>query len=225
MSPGLLNSLSGLYLIGPIIDFRGISVRSAVSIIHALEKCASWAFNQSTQWCRLKSSCDMCLSPRASGNSCRHSRSYRSNYFMLSRYRVRLVSVGLSTLLLSTTTTEDTTELWVVDDSASSASIGVDPGSLVRLLHELSLESTLTPRDLVAKKGGIGGGPKASWDNSSGSASSVFMCLWKTPFNHYTPLGLSKWMPSEDTSSGKDRSIMSATSNNLTGSTLLCCIC
>ena len=157
MSPGLPNSLSGLQLIGPITDFRGIPVRSAVSIILALEKCASWAFNQSLQWYRLKSSCDTCLSPRVSANSCLHSRSSRSNSFILSRYRVRLVSVGLSTLLLSTTTTEGTTELWVVDDSASSESIGVDTGSLVRLLLELSFESSPTPRrldrGLVAKKG------------------------------------------------------------------------
>ena len=63
----------------------GIPVRSAVSIIIALEKCVSWAFNQSTQWCRLKSSCDTCLSPRASANSCLHSRSSRSNSFTFSR--------------------------------------------------------------------------------------------------------------------------------------------
>ena len=160
MSPGLPSNLSGLYLIGPMIDFTGIPVRSAVSIILALEKCASWAFNQSTQWCRLKSSCDTCLSPRASANSCLHSRSSRSNSFIFSRYRVRLVSAGLSTLLLSTTTSEDTTELWGFDDSASSTSIGVEPGNLVRLLLELSLESTLAPRrldrGLVAKKGGVG---------------------------------------------------------------------
>ena len=147
-------------MIGPMIDFTGIPVRSAVSIILALEKCVSWAFNQSTQWCRLKSSCHTCLSPRASANSCLHSRSSSSNSFIFSRYRDRLVSAGLSTLLLSTTTTEDTTELWGVDDSASSASISVEPGNLVRLLLELSLESTLAPRrldrGLVAKKRGVG---------------------------------------------------------------------
>ena len=148
----------------------------------------------------------MCLSPRASANSCLHSRSSRSISFILSRYRVRLVSVGLSTLLLSTTTTEATTELWDVDDSASSASIGIEPGSLVRLLLELSLESTLAPRrldrGLMAKKGGVWGGPKVNWAVSSRSASSVLMCLWKTLFNHSTPLGLSKCMPSSASSSG-----------------------
>ena len=162
-------------------DFTGIPVRSAVSIIPALEKCVSWAFNQSTQWCRLKSSCDTCLSPKASANSCLHSRCSRSNSFIFSRYRVRLVSAGLSTLLLSTTTTEDTTEFWGVDDHASSASIGVEPGNLVRLLLELSLESTLAPRrldrGLVAKKGGVGGGPKVNWAVSSRSVSSALMCL------------------------------------------------
>ena len=126
----------------------GIPVRSAVSILLALEKCVSWAFNQSTHWCLLKSSRDTRSRPRASANSCLHSRSSRSSSFTFSRYLVRLVSAGLSTLLLSTTTTEDTTELWGVGDVASSASIGVDPGNLVRLLLELSLESTLAPRRL-----------------------------------------------------------------------------
>ena len=83
----------------------------------------AFAFSQSAHWCRLKSSCDTCLSPRTSANSCLHSRSSRSNSFTFSRYRVRLASASFSTLLLSTTTTEDTTELWGVDDSASSASI------------------------------------------------------------------------------------------------------
>ena len=142
-------------------DFSGIPVRSAVSIILALEKCASWAFNQSTQWCRLKSSCDTSLSPRTFTNSCLHSRFSRSSSIILPRYRARLVSAGLSILLSSTTSTEDTTELWSVDDSASSASIGVDPGCRVRLLLELYLESTFAPRrldrGLVAKNGGIGG--------------------------------------------------------------------
>ena len=99
MSPGLPNSLSCLELIGPITDFKGIPVSYAVSIILVLEKCAAWALNQSTQWCRLKSSCDTCLSLRVSANSCLHSRSSRSISFILSRYRVRLVSVGFSTLL------------------------------------------------------------------------------------------------------------------------------
>ena len=197
----------------------GIPVGSAVSIILALEKCVSWAFNQSTQWCRLKSSCDTCLS------SSLHSRSSRSNSFIFSRYRVRLVSAGLSTLLLPTTTTEDTTELWGVDDPASSASVGVEPVNLVRLLLELSLESTLAPRrldrGLVVRKGGFGGGPNVNWAVSSRPASNALMCLWKTSFNHSTPLGLSKWIPSEDASSRKDRSIWSATSSNLTGRTLL----
>ena len=131
----------------------------------------------------------------------------------------------LSTLMLSTTTTEDTTELWGVDDSASSASIGVEPCNLVRLLLEPSLVSTLAPRRLdrflVARKGGSGGGPNVNWAVSSRSASSALMCLWKTSFNHSTPLGLSKWIPSEDASSGKDRSICSATSSNPMGRTLL----
>ena len=129
-------------------DFVGIPVRSAVFIILALEKCASWAFSQSTHWCRLKSSCDTCLSPRTSANSCLHSRSSSSHSFTFSKYRVSLASAVFSTLLSSTTTTEDTTELWGVDDSASSASIGVKPGSLVRLLLELSHESTPVPRRL-----------------------------------------------------------------------------
>ena len=107
-----------------------IPVRSAVSIILVLEKCVSWAFYQSTLWCLLKTSFDTCLRPRASSNSCLLSRSSRPNSFTFSRYRVRLASAGLSTLFLSTTTTEDTTELWGVDDSASSASIGVEPGNL-----------------------------------------------------------------------------------------------
>ena len=177
-----------------MIDLMGNPVRSAVSIILALEKCVSWAFNQSTQWCRLKSSYDTCLSPRAFANSCLHSRSSRSNSFIFSRYRVRPVSAGLSTLLLSTTTTEDTAELWGVDDFACSASIGVEPGNLVRLLLELSLESTLGPRrldrGLLARKGGVGGGSNVNWAVSSRSASSALMCLWKTLFNHSTPLGL-----------------------------------
>ena len=142
----------------------GIPVRSAVSIILALEKCVSWAFSQSTHWCRLKSSCDTCLSPRTSANSCLHSRSSRFNSFTFSRYRVRL-------------------------------------------LLELSLESTLAPRrldrGLVARKGGFGGGPNVNWAASSRSASNSLMCLWKTSFNHSTPPGLSKWIPSEDASSGK----------------------
>ena len=128
-------------------DLMGIPVRSAVSIILALEKCVSWAFNQSTHWCLLKSSCDTCSRPRASFNSCPHSRSSRSSSLNFSRYLVRLVSAGLSTLLLSTTTTEYTTELWGVGEVASSASIGAEPGNLVRLLLELSLESTLAPRE------------------------------------------------------------------------------
>ena len=148
-------------------DFVGIPVRLAVFIILALEKCASWAFNQSMHWCRLKSSCDTRLSPRTSANSCLHSRSSRSNSFTFSKYRVRLASAVFSTLLSSTTTTEDTTELWGVDDSASSASIGVEPGSLVRLLLELSLELTPAPRQLdrglVARKGGFGGGQIWGW--------------------------------------------------------------
>ena len=203
----------------------GIPVRSAVSIILALEKCVSWAFSQFTHWCRLKPSCDTCLSPRTSANSCLHSRSSRSYSFTFSRYRVRLASAGFSTLLFSTTTTEDTTEFWGVDDSASSASIGVELGNLVRLLLELCLESTPAPtrldRDLVARKGGFGGGPNVNRAVSSRSASNSLMCLWKTSFNHSTPLGLSKWIPSEDSSSRKDRSICSATSSNLTGRTLL----
>ena len=69
-----------------MIDLTGIPVRSAVSFILALEKCVSWTFNQSTQWRRLKSSCDTCLSPRASANSCLHSRFSRSNSFIFSRY-------------------------------------------------------------------------------------------------------------------------------------------
>ena len=214
MSPELPSNLTG-----PMTDFMGIPVRSAVSIILALEKCVSWAFNQSSQWCRLKSSCDTCLSPRASANSGLHSRSSRSISFIFSRYRVRLISAGLSTLSLITT------ELWGCDDSASSASIGVEPSNLVRLLLELSQESTLAPRrlirGLVARKGGFGSEPNVNWAVSSRSASSALMCLWKTLFNHSTPLGLSKWIPSEDATSGKDRSIWSATSNNLTGRTLL----
>ena len=63
------------------------------------------------------------------------------------------------------------------------------------------------------------------WALSSMSDSRKFMCFWKTPFSHSMPLGLSKWMPSEDASSGRERSIISATSNNLTGSTLLYWIC
>ena len=186
MSPGLPSNLRGLYFIGPMTDFVGIPVRSAVSIILALEKCVSWAFNQSTHWCRLKSSCDTSLSPRISAHSCLHSRSSRSNSFTFSRYRVRLASAGFSTLVFSTTTTEDTT---------SSASIGVEPGNLVRLLLELSLESTLAPRrldrGLVARKGGFGGGPNVNRAVSSRSASNSLMCLRKTSFNHSTPLGLS----------------------------------
>ena len=180
----------------PITDWFHYRLQreSAVSIVLSLEKCASWAFNQSTQWCRLKSSCDTFLSPRTSANSCLHSKSSRSNSFILSSYRILLASVGLSTFLLSTTTTEDTNELWGVDDSASLASIGVDPGCLVRLLLEMSLESTLVPRrldrGLRAKKGGIGGEPKVNWAVSTRSDSSEFMCLWKTPFNHSVPMGL-----------------------------------
>ena len=154
----------------------GIPVRSAVFIILALEKCVSWAFSQSTHCCRLKSSCDTCLSPRSSANSCLHSRSSRSNSFTFSRYRVRLASAGFSPLLFSTG---------------------------------------------VLCQGEFGGGPNVNWAVSSRSASNSFMCLWKTSFNHSTPLGLSKWIPSEDASSGKDRSIWPATSNNLTGRTLL----
>ena len=57
-----------------------------------------------------------------------------------------------------------------------------------------------------------------NWAVSSNSASNALMCLWKTSFNHSTPLGLSKWIPSEDASSGKtDRSICSATPSNPTG--------
>ena len=193
MSPGLPNCLSGLLLTGPIIDFSGIPVKSAVSTVLALEKCASWTFNQSTQWCLLKSSCETFLSPRTSAYSCLHSNSSRSNSFTLSRYRVLLVSAGLPAFLLSTTTTEDTTELWGVDDSASSASIGVDRSCLVRLLFELSLESILAPRrpdrGLVAKKEGTyRGGPKMNWAVSSKSDSRMFMCLWKTSFSHSVPL-------------------------------------
>ena len=106
----------------------------------------SWAFNQSTHWCLLKSSFNTCSRPKASANSCLHPRSSRSSSFTLSGYLVRLVSAGLSNLLLSTTNTEDTTELWGVGDAASSASIGAEPGNLVRLLLELSLESTFAPR-------------------------------------------------------------------------------
>ena len=179
MSPGLPSNLRGLKFIGPMTDLMGIPIRSAVSIIHALEKCVSWAFSQYTHWCRLKSSCDTCLSPRTSANSCLHSRSSRSNSFTFSRYSVRLASAGFSTLLLSTTTTEDTTELWGVDDFASSASIGVEPGNLVRLLLELSLELTLAPsrldRGLVARKGVFRGEPKVNRAVSSRSASNSLM--------------------------------------------------
>ena len=171
-------------------DLVGIPVRSAISIILALEKCVSWAFNQSTHWCLLKSSCDTRLRPRASANSCQHSRSSNSSSFTFSRYLNRLVSAGLSTLLLSTTTTEDTTELWGVGDVASSASIGAAPGNLVRLLLELSVESTLARRRLdrvlEARKRGLGGGPNVNWAVSSRSASNALMCLWKTSFNHST---------------------------------------
>ena len=144
--------------------------------------------------------------------------SSKSSSCTFSRYLDRLVSAGLSTLLLSTTTTEDTTELWGVGDVASSASIGAAPGNLVRLLLELSLESTLAPRRLdrvlEARKGGFGGGPNVNWAVSSKSASNALMCLWKTSFNYSTPLGLLKWIPSEEASSGKAaRSICSATSS------------
>ena len=124
---------------------------------------------------------------RGSCQICLHSRYSRCSSFILSRYRALLVSAGLSILLLSTNTTEDTTELWGVDDSASSASIGVDLSCLVRLLLELSLESTLAPRrldrGLVAKQGGIAVESKGNWTVSSSTDSSVFMCLWKTPFS------------------------------------------
>ena len=42
------------------------------------------------------------------------------------------------------------------------------------------------------------------------------MCLWKTLFSHSITLGLSKWMPSENASSGMECSIMLATSSSLT---------
>ena len=100
-----------------------------------------------------------------------------------------------------------------------------EPGNLVRLLPELSLESTLAPRRLdrvlEARKGGFGGGPNVNWAVSSKSASNALMCHWKTLFNHSTPLGLSIWIPSEDASSGKDRSLCSATSSFPMGRTLL----
>ena len=174
----------------------------------------------------LKSSCDTFVSPRSSANSCLHARSSRSRSFTLSRYRALLASHGLSVFLLSTTTTEDTTELWGVDDSASSPFIGVAPSCLLLLLLELSLESVLplkrSDKNLAAKKGGIGGRPQVNWPVSSTSDSRRFMCLWKTPFSHSMPLGLSKWMPSKDASSGRECSIMLATSSSLTGSALLC---
>ena len=110
------------------------------------------------------------------------------------RFRARLVSAGLSNLLISTATTEDINELWGVDDSSSSASISVDPGCRIRLLLELSLESTLASKRLdrgpVSKKGGIEDGPKVNWAVSSRADSSAFMCLWKTPFSQSKPLGL-----------------------------------
>ena len=85
--------------------------------------------------------------------------------------------------------------------------------------------SKRSDKGLAAKKGGIGGGPKVNWLVSSRSDSRTFMCRWKTPFSHSMPLGLSKWMPSEDALSGRECSIMLATSSSLTGSTLLGCIC
>ena len=116
-----------------------------------------------------------------------------------------------------------------VGDVTSSASMGAEPGNLVRLHLELSLELTLAPRrldrSLEVRKGGFGGGPNVNWAVSRKSASNAFMCLWKTSFNHSTPIGLSKWIPFQDASSGKDRSICSATSSNPMGRTLLWCIC
>ena len=61
--------------------------------------------------------------------------------------------------------------------------MGTAPGNLVRLLIELSLESTLAPKRLdkalEARKGGYGGGPNVNSAVSSSSASSAFMCLLK----------------------------------------------
>ena len=85
-------------------------------------------------------------------------------------------------LLIIHHTTEDTTQLWDVDDSSSSPSIGVAPSSLLLLLLEL--------KGLVVKKGGIRGGPKVNWPVSSRSDSSRFTCLWKTPFSHWKTPGL-----------------------------------
>ena len=159
---------------------------------------------------------DVC--PRISANSCVHVRFFRSRSFTLYIYRALLASLGLSVFLLSTTTIEDTTELWGVTDYVSSPSIGDTPRCLLLLLIELFLESFLPPKrlvkDLAAKKGGNGDGPKVNRPVSSKA----------TPFSHSVPVGLSKWMPSEDASSGRECSIILATSSSLTGSTLLCWI-
>ena len=47
---------------------------------------------------------------------------------------------------------------------------------------------------------------------SSRSDSRSLICLRKTPFNHSKPLGLSRWMPSEDELCGRESSILRATS-------------
>ena len=66
--------------------------------------------------------------------------------------------------MLSITTTDDTTELWGVEDSASSLYMGVEPSCLLLLLLELSLESTLPPKrsatGLAEMKERLGGEPK-----------------------------------------------------------------
>ena len=105
----------------------------------------------------LKSSCDRLLSPRTSTSSCLQVRSLRSRSFTRSRYRALLASPGPSAFFLLSTTT---TELWGVEDSAASLSMGVEPSCLLLLLLELPLESTLPPKrsptGLAGKKEGRG---------------------------------------------------------------------
>ena len=104
----------------------------------------------------------------------------------------------LFSLPCSTAAIDDTNELCGVEESLLLFASDVELGYLLLLLAELSLESISSPIGLAGKKGGHGGGPKENCPVSSKSDSRLLICLWKSLFNHSTPLGLSKWMPLED---------------------------
>ena len=161
------------------------------------------------------------MSSRTFIKLCRHTNPFRSRSLTLSRYLTLIVPSRGSRedflSPLSTNLTEDTTELCGVEETLVSFSRDVEPGCLLLLLAELSLESVLPPNLSDWEKERSWWWAKIELSGVQQLRLQIFDVLLKNLAQPLYVFGSSKWMPSEEHPSGRESPIMRATSSNLNG--------